>query len=198
MPPQQLTVSLIGYRGSGKSTIAPALADRLQCDWVDADIEIEKRAGRTIQQVFADGGETEFRQFERQLMQELLSQSGLVIAAGGGAILNIDTVAEMKSAGPVVLLNASVAELARRISTDATTGQRRPSLTGKPVEEEVAAVLEFRQPLYTAAATMVVETEDQTTQQIVDQICQQLGRDSAANETNGPNSKPDAGGDACI
>lgn len=174
-------LTLIGYRGSGKSTVAPVLADQLDCDWIDADVELERRANRTIQQIFATGGEREFRELERELMQELLSGPPIIIAAGGGAILNEQTRTEMRAAGPVIWLTASNTELARRISTDPTTGERRPSLTGKPVEDEVAAVMAIRTPLYTAAATVQVTTENQTTAQIARQILAAIAEDSLDN-----------------
>ena len=176
-------VTLIGYRGSGKSTVAPIVADQLNCNWIDADVEIEKRANRTIQQIFQTGGEREFRALERALMQELLAGPPLIIAAGGGAILNTDTRAEMRAAGPVVWLTASNAELARRISTDPTTGERRPSLTGQNVQDEVAAVMEVRTPLYTAAATRQVATEGLTAEHIADRILEAISGKTSDNST---------------
>ncbi|MCL4113137.1 UNVERIFIED_CONTAM: hypothetical protein GTU68_061601 [Idotea baltica] len=163
-------VTLIGYRGSGKSTVAPILARQLDCKWIDADVEIERRADRTIQQIFESGGESEFRTLERVLMQELLSGPPLIIAAGGGAILNQATRTDMQDAGPVVWLTASDDELAKRISTDPTTGERRPSLTGQNVEDEVAAVMKIRKPIYSQTATLQIATEGQTAEQIADRI----------------------------
>ena len=167
-------VTLIGYRGSGKSTVAPILGDQLACEWIDADVEIERRADRTIQEIFETGGEKEFRQLERILMQELLSGPSIVIAAGGGAVLNEQTRREMQKAGPVVWLTASAEELARRITTDPSTGQRRPSLTGQSVEQEVAEVLASRQSIYLAAATVEINTGNLSAEEIVDRILEQI------------------------
>lgn len=167
-------VTLIGYRGSGKSTVAPILADQLACEWIDADVEIERRADRTIQEIFETGGEAEFRQLERILIQELLSGPSIVIAAGGGAVLNEQTRREMQEAGPVVWLTASAEELARRITTDPSTGQRRPSLTGQSVEQEVAEVLASRQSIYSAAATVEINTGNLSAEEVVDRILEQI------------------------
>jgi shikimate kinase len=167
-------VTLTGYRGSGKSTVAPILADQLACDWIDADIEIERRSKRTIQEIFETSGENEFRELERALMRELLSGPSIVIAAGGGAVLNQQTRREMRDAGPVVWLKASAAELARRITTDPTTGQRRPSLTGQGVEQEIAMVLANRQSIYSAVASVEINTEGLSSKQIVNRILEQL------------------------
>ena len=184
-------VTLIGYRGSGKSTVAPILAVQLACEWIDTDVEIERRSDRMIQEIFETGGEREFRELERTLMQELLSGPSIVIAAGGGALLNEQTRREMRDAGPVVWLTASAAELARRITTDPTTGQRRPSLTGQGVEQEVAAVLASRQPIYSGAASVEINTEGLSAKQIVNQILEQISdKNSTAADPNDGNINP--------
>ena len=92
-----MLVSLIGYRGTGKSSVAPRLAARLGWTWIDADTELEHRAGCSIKQVFAAEGEAGFRQRERDVLQELLQRDKLVLAAGGGAILNADTRRELRA-----------------------------------------------------------------------------------------------------
>ena len=96
-----MIVTLIGYRGTGKTSVAPPLAARLGFDVIDADAEIERRAGRTIRAIFADEGEAGFRARERDVMAEYLAKSRLVIAAGGGAVLNADTRTAMQQARPV-------------------------------------------------------------------------------------------------
>ena len=88
-------MTLIGYRGSGKSSVAAPLAERHGFNWLDADDEIERVAGKSIAQIFADEGESHFRQIEREVMQNLLQRDKLIIAAGGGAILNAETRREM-------------------------------------------------------------------------------------------------------
>src|SRR5690606_4558018 len=119
MPPTHMVITLIGYRGTGKSTVAVALAARLRWAAVDADDQIEALAGKTIQRIFADDGEAEFRRLERETMQRLLSEADrLVIAAGGGAILDEQTRRHMQQAGPVVWLTAPVETILARISKD--------------------------------------------------------------------------------
>ncbi|MCA9014200.1 MAG: AAA family ATPase, partial [Planctomycetaceae bacterium] len=95
-------ITLIGYRGSGKSSVAEPLAERLGFSWIDADDEIERVAGKSIATIFAEEGEPRFRQVEREVMQDLLGRDKLIIAAGGGAILNAETRREMREAGPVI------------------------------------------------------------------------------------------------
>ena len=165
-----MVITLIGYRGTGKSTLASPLAQRLGWDWIDADVELERRAGRSIQNIFATDGEPEFRRLERELLAELLQRDRLVIAAGGGAIMNEATRAEMKSAGPVVWLQASADAIERRLATDPTTGQRRPNLTSTGGRAEIERLLALREPLYRECATIVLDSENISIAEMVDVI----------------------------
>ncbi|WP_339729701.1 shikimate kinase [uncultured Gimesia sp.] len=168
-------ITLIGYRGSGKSSVAAPLAERLGFSWIDADDEIERVAGKSITEIFAEDGEPRFRQWEREVMQSLLARDKLIIAAGGGAILNAETRKEMREAGPVIWLRASVAALEQRISEDVTTASRRPALTSSASQrEEIHNLLDQREPLYREAATSTVETDSKTVSQIVDEIMTSL------------------------
>lgn len=176
-----MIVSLIGYRGCGKSSVGPLLAARLGCACIDSDDEIERYAGRSIREIFDTDGEAGFRQLETRVLRELVQQSMAVIATGGGAVLAEANRRLLKQAGPVVWLQASADTLAARILGDQLSGQRRPSLTGQPTEQEVADVLNIRLPLYQQAATLVVDTESATPSEITDRIIAQLP-DFAAGE----------------
>ena len=169
-----MIVTLIGYRGCGKSSVGPLLADRLDCLCIDSDDEIETRAGKAIREIFADSGEQEFRRLETDVLKNLLTGPPSVIAAGGGAILADINRERMKAAGPVVWLNASAETLAARISADESSDARRPSLTGRSIEDEVADVLSSRLPLYQDAATITVDAERQSPEQIADAIMCEL------------------------
>ncbi len=169
-------ITLIGYRGTGKSSVAPELAARLEWAWVDADREVVARAGRSIAEIFATDGEPEFRRLERETLVTLLARDKLVLAAGGGAILNADTRRDLRAAGPVVWLQSDVATLARRLGADDATAGQRPALTGGNAIDEIAAVLARREPLYREAATISVSTVDRTIAEIVDEILAALPR----------------------
>jgi shikimate kinase len=169
-----MVLTLIGYRGSGKSTVARALATRLGWDWIDADTVIEESAGRTIREIFAAEGETGFRRREREALAGLLKRDRLVLAAGGGAILNADTRREMESAGPVVWLQASVDVLAARIAADATTVERRPNLAGGGTDE-IARLLAEREPLYRQCASHTIYTDNLSVAEIVERIAVAAG-----------------------
>jgi shikimate kinase len=165
-----MVVTLVGYRGSGKSTVAAALASRLGWGWVDADHGIECRAGRTIRDVFARDGEPAFRLMEREVLADLLSRDELVVAAGGGAVLDADTRRRMKAAGPVVWLQASVETLERRIVGDATTAERRPNLTAGGGRAEIETLLARREPLYREVADVTVDTDGRDADSLADEI----------------------------
>ncbi len=170
-----MVITLIGYRGTGKSTLAGPLAKRLGWDWLDADVELERRAGRSIQDIFATDGEPEFRRLEWELLAELLQRDRLVIAAGGGAIGNAETRAAMKRAGPVVWLQASADTIEHRLATDPTTGQRRPNLTSSGGRTEIERLLAIREPLYRECATIVLDTEQASTEQLVNIVVDAVG-----------------------
>lgn len=168
-----MVVTLIGYRGCGKSSIAPRLARRLGWSWVDSDDVIEQRAGASIRDIFEHEGEEGFRKWESNVISDLLQQTKLVMASGGGAILSEENRRKMKAAGPVIWLRASVETLTRRLS-GGRAGQRRPSLTGRPIAEEVAEVLAVREPLYQECATLIFESGSERPEQVAQRIAQQI------------------------
>ena len=169
-----MVITLIGYRGTGKSTLAAPLAQRLGWEWLDADVELERRAGRSIQQIFAADGEPEFRRLERELLAELLRRDRLVLAAGGGAIGNEATRADLKAAGPVIWLQASADTIERRLATDPTTGQRRPNLTNTGGRTEIERLLAAREPLYRECATITLDTDLASAEQLIEETLRHL------------------------
>lgn len=181
-----MVITLIGYRGTGKSTLAEPLARRLGWEWIDADIELERRAGRSIKDIFATDGEPEFRRLERELLAELLKRDRLVIAAGGGAILNEASRADMKAAGPVIWLRATADTIERRLATDPTTGQRRPNLTSSGGREEIERLLAIREPLYRQCATITLDSDKIAAEQLVETVLLQLTKDRRAGSVSLP------------
>jgi shikimate kinase len=168
-------IVLIGYRATGKTTLARLLAERLDWQWLDADVEIERRAGKTIARIFAEDGEPAFRDLEAAVIADLCRRERLVLAAGGGAPLRAETRAAMRAAGRVVWLTATADTIHQRMFSDATTAARRPSLTGKDPREEILHLLAVRTPIYREAAHCAIDTEGRTPEQIADEALRQLG-----------------------
>lgn len=165
-----MVITLIGYRGSGKSSVAEPLAVRLGWQARDADREIERRAGKSIAAIFADEGEPHFRALEREVMAELLDETELVIAAGGGCVLCEETRRAMGASGPVVWLKADVDVLADRIGADESTWSRRPDLTAEGGRREIERLLAAREPLYRDCASLSVETAGRSVDDVVEFI----------------------------
>lgn len=169
-----MRIFLTGYRGAGKSHVARLLAERLSTDWVDSDDEIERQAGVSIAQMFAEQGEPAFRDLEEQVITQLCQGDQPIVALGGGAILRESTRQRLAAAGSVVWLRATAETLAERLATDSTTGDRRPSLTGQGVLEEITQVLAKRTPLYQVCATLTVDTDKKPPADIADEIIERL------------------------
>ncbi len=159
------TVVLIGLMGVGKSSVGRRLAARLGLPFLDADEEIEKAAGSTIEELFETYGEAHFREGERKVMARLLSGPPHVLAAGGGAFLDPDTRAAIQACGVSVWLRGDLDLLLARI-------RRRPA---RPLLKEgdpraiLTKLIAARYPIY-AEADVVVEVKDEGVEATVDQV----------------------------
>ncbi len=169
-----MNIFLIGYRGTGKTTVAAALAEKLGRTWFDADVEIERRAGKTIREVFTGDGEPAFRDWEAAVIVELSTQANVIISVGGGAVLRSQNRAAMKAAGFTVWLQALPETIFQRLASDPTTAGRRPDLTTLGGLAEIEALLAERTPLYAAGANLTVDTEGKSPVQIADEIVAEL------------------------
>ena len=175
-----MNIALIGYRGTGKTTVARLLAESLECDWVDSDDEIERVAGMSIAKVFSDGGESRFRDLETEVLRRLSASGETVLALGGGGVIRRENREILSDARHVVWLQADVDTIHERVSGDATTAERRPNLTIAGGREEIAQVLADRTPVYRECATLVVDTHDKSPQQVAREILAQVHPDSSS------------------
>jgi shikimate kinase len=139
-------IVLTGFMGTGKSTVGQLVAAKLKREFVDMDSLIERREDRSIGQIFADKGETYFRQLEADLCHELAEQKGLVIATGGGALVPEQNLQVMESSGLVICLDCEPGILWQRIGQS----EDRPMLAAQDEGRfaRLAALLEQRTPAY--------------------------------------------------
>lgn len=164
-------LALIGYRGTGKSTVARYVADRLGWSWVDADVELERRAGQTIQEIFAARGEAVFRDLESAVLRDLVASGPQVLALGGGVVLREENRMMLaQSPAAVVWLQARPETLQQRLLGDPTTTARRPQLTSRGGIDEIRALLAQREPLYRQCADVALDTEGRTPEQVAEEI----------------------------
>jgi len=170
-------IALIGFRGTGKTTIARLLALRLGYDWIDADVEIELHAGKSIAAIFAEDGEDSFRDRESDVLSELCSRKRAILALGGGAVLRESNRNWLTSCRDVVWLQASATTIEKRLTSDPSTEQRRPNLTNRGGLTEIRKLLTQREPIYRACATLVVDTEDRDPDEIADEIARVVSRE---------------------
>lgn len=164
-------VYLIGYRGSGKSTVGKVLAHRLDRPFVDTDDLIESESGMTIKEIFATRGEPWFRDLEAKIVSEV-SRRPLpsIVSLGGGAILRESTQTVLKATGKCIWLSATAEFLFQRIQSDESTALRRPNLSQSGGFSEVADILRKRMPIYERLSDLTVSVEGKTPDQIGDEI----------------------------
>lgn len=152
-------VFLIGYRGSGKTTVGRLLGERLSLSVIDTDVLVERAAGRTIAAIFAEEGEPAFRDLETIAIKNAVENAPAVISLGGGAILREENRELLKLSGIVFWLHAPAEVLWERIAADKQSADTRPALTHQTGLAEVHAVLSAREPLYRQTAHHIIDAE---------------------------------------
>lgn len=165
-----MRLSLIGYRGTGKTTVAAELSKKLSVPWRDADIEIEQAAGKSIAEIFADDGEPAFRDLEAAVLAQLCQEQALIISVGGGAVLRESNRQVLSQAGLVIWLQASPGTIRQRMEADPLSTTRRPNLTSAGSLNEVEKILTERTPLYAECASLTIDTEGKTPAEIAAEI----------------------------
>jgi shikimate kinase len=161
---------LVGPMGAGKSTIGRRLAQLLRCEFLDSDREIERRTGAGIPMIFEHEGEAGFRAREKAVIADLTRRSGIVLATGGGAILDPDNRSCFQQRGTVIYLCASVDEQLRRAGQD----PNRPLLQTADPRRRLETLLAVREPLYLEVADVVVPTDGRHARQVVQFILRRL------------------------
>lgn len=169
--PSPAPLFLVGMMGAGKTTVGKRLARRLRWPFVDADRELEARLGVPIPMVFELEGEAGFRRREASIVDELTRRGTLVLATGGGAVLDPASRAALHERGRVVYLRASVADLWHRLRRDKV----RPMLRAPDPRARIEELLQLRDPLYREIAHVIVDTGRHPVEHVVDAILVRLG-----------------------
>ena len=164
-----LRLFLTGARGSGKTTVAGLLAARLGWAAIDADAELEVRAGTSIRELFARHGEAYFRELEAGLLGELARRERVVVATGGGVVLRPENRELLRRSGPVVWLRASPEVMWARVAEDPSSADRRPNLAGGGLDE-MRQVLAAREALYRECADHAVETGGRSPEEVAGEV----------------------------
>lgn len=163
-------IFFVGLMGAGKTTIGRLIAKHLNKAFYDSDHEIEKRTGVNIPLIFELEGEAGFRRRETAVIEELSAMQDIVMATGGGAVLNAENRANLKNHGTVIYLRASVHDLWQRTRND----KNRPLLQVDNAREKLETLFAERDPLYQEVASLIVDTGGQPVHQLVSQIEQKL------------------------
>jgi len=161
-----VSVFLIGPMGAGKSAVGRRLATMLKRSFYDTDAEIEQRTGVDIPFIFEKEGEAGFRRRERQVVVDLSKLQGIVLATGGGVVLDEANRSDLSAAGAVVYLHASVDQQLQRTRR----GRGRPLLETEDPRQRLADLMSIREPLYRAMADVVVNTNGRKVIAVAEEI----------------------------
>lgn len=165
-----MNIVLIGYRGAGKTVVGKQLASHLGMKFIDIDHLIEERYQKRIIDIVESKGWDYFRNIEKRFIQEISRQDHLVIAPGGGAVLDVNNIIALKKKGFIIWLKADPEILHRRLEEDQGSISQRPPLTDKGSLEEIKEVLAERNPLYERASEAQLDTTILSVKMVVDRV----------------------------
>ncbi len=162
---REQNIILTGFMATGKTTVGKLLARRLGYRFIDTDTLIEEQTGQTVREIFASQGEPAFRALEADLVTQLADEKRLVIATGGGLVLNPDNVKRLRRSGQIFCLTAAAADILHRVRQQ---GDTRPLLQEADPLQKITTLLRQRDSVYRQFPQL--STAQQTPEQIVDNI----------------------------
>ncbi|NVM54197.1 MAG: shikimate kinase [Candidatus Helarchaeota archaeon] len=163
-------IALIGFMGTGKTVIGARLAERLDKKFMEMDELIVQKAGKSIPDIFAEDGEIRFREYEIQICKEVSQKREVVIACGGGVVLNKINIDYLKQSSIIICLYTSSEIILQRISKDGK--ETRPLLNKPDPLAEIHRLLEFRAPFYNAATEYQIDTSNLNVDEVMEKICE--------------------------
>lgn len=164
-------VALIGFMGTGKTVIGKQLAKRLDKKFIDTDSLIENQAGKSIPLLFAEEGELRFRELEIRVIKQVSGLKDVVIACGGGIVLNKINIDYLQRNALITLLKASPETILERVESD---GEERPLLHTSNKLKKIKELLSYRKPFYERAAELTIETSFNSVDDVVDEIIRKI------------------------
>lgn len=164
-------IALIGFMGAGKTAVGRLLAEKLGKGLMETDKLIEKKAGKSIPDIFNQDGETVFRQLELEVVGEVAGDKNQVIACGGGVVLNRENVDCLKESSVVVYLTAPPEVILQRVLADTSV---RPLLRSKDKAETIRRLMRCRKPLYEQAADITIDTSEMNIDEVAEHIIARL------------------------
>ena len=165
-------IFIIGPMGSGKTTIGRQIAKSLNMEFIDSDHEIEKRTGVDIPFIFEKEGESGFRKREHEIIHELCTQTDIVLATGGGAVIDSDNRSALKGNGIVIYLQTPVAELLKRTSRD----KNRPLLQTEDPKAKLEKLMQEREGFYKEVSDLIIDTGNRSAKDVVKEIIEKIGQ----------------------
>ena len=161
------SIALIGFMGTGKTVVGKVLAERLGKEFLELDALIEQKAGKTIPEIFQQEGEVAFRELEIEATEEVSQRKNVVIACGGGIVLNKINIDRLKKESLIVYLTALPRVILKRTASDEN---ERPLLKADNRALAVNELLRFRKPFYERAADITIDTSKLDIDSVVGQI----------------------------
>jgi shikimate kinase len=171
-------IALIGFMGTGKTAVGKALAERLDKKFIELDPLIERKAGKTIPEIFSQDGEIAFRELEIEVTKEVAQGKNQVIACGGGVVLNKINIDRLSKESLIVYLTASPQIILERTSNDA---EERPLLKVASPRLTIRELLRFRKPFYERAADIKIDTSKLDINAVVEQIITKIKENEGLN-----------------
>ena len=176
-----MNVILIGYRGTGKTSVGRLLAAKLGRLFLDSDELIKASSGKSVRKMVAEKGWGYFRQEEKRVVARLAANDDCVVALGGGAVLEEENVRSLKPKGFFIWLTADAQRIVGRLNGDGKSFEQRPPLAGKNPDEETRFLLKTREPLYAKIADCRVDTSNLSIEEAAAEVFRILGEITEAN-----------------
>ena len=165
------SVALIGFMGTGKTAVGKELSEKLSKRFIETDVLVERKAGKSIADIFRQNGEIAFREMEIGIVKAVAGTKNVVIACGGGVVLNRINIDRLREECIIIHLTASAGVILKRTANDA---RRRPLLSVSDRLQQIRNLSRFRQPYYRNAADIIVNTSRLGIKTVVQRIEEEL------------------------